>query len=251
MRQKAWLYICSAGRGLGDILKFKQERVIYLLLLFYPLKAPSSGIIASMFKPIIWKTFPRDFLRIQIGFALFGLSLALLMQANLGTGAWAVLEVGFSKLLKLTPGTMTVLSGFFVLTGALLMREQIGWGTLGNILSIGPWLDIALRFLPSVDNNLLVQIAMLLAAILMMGFASASYIGVNAGAGPRDSLMLGLKRTTGISLRKARTIIEITVVSIGWLIGGPAGIGTVVFALLIGPAIQWAFKILKVEADHS
>ncbi|MBT3314312.1 MAG: hypothetical protein HN390_06835 [Anaerolineae bacterium] len=200
-----------------------------------------------MFKPINWETFPRDFLRIQIGFALFGLSIALLIQGNLGTGAWGVLEVGLSYLLHVTPGTMTVASGFVVLTGALLMREQIGWGTLGNILSIGPWLDLALSFVPSVENNLLLQIPMLLAAILMMGFASAIYIGVNAGAGPRDSLMLGLKRTTGLSVRKARTIIEVTVVTIGGLIGGPVGIGTVVFALLIGPAVQWGFKIFKVE----
>ena len=201
-----------------------------------------------MFKPIVWKTFLRDFLRIQIGFAIFGLSIALLIQANLGTGAWGVLEVGLSYLLHITPGTMTVISGFIVLSGALLMHEQIGWGTLANILSIGPWLDFALSLIPSVENNWLVQIAMLATAILMMGFASALYIGVKAGAGPRDSLMLGLKRTTGISIRKARTIIELTVVTIGWLIGGPAGIGTVVFALLIGTSVQWGFKILKVEA---
>lgn len=200
-----------------------------------------------MFKPIIWKTFPRDFLRIQIGFAIFGLSIALLIQGNLGTGAWVVLEIGLSKILHITPGTMTVISGFAVLSGALLMREQIGWGTLANILSIGPWLDLSLSFVPLVENNLLLQSAMLLLAIFMMGNASAIYIGVNAGAGPRDSLMLGLKRTTGLSVRVARTIIEVTVFTAGWLIGGPAGFGTIVFALLIGPAIQWGFKTFKVE----
>ena len=200
-----------------------------------------------MFKPIVWKTFPRDFLRIQIGFALYGLSIALMIQSNLGTGAWAVLDVGLSKILQISPGTMTVISGFVVLTGALLMREQIGWGTLGNILSIGPWLDFTLRFIPSEENNLFIQISMLLLAVFLMGNASAIYIGVNAGAGPRDSLMLGLKRTTGISVRLARTIIEVTVIAIGWMLGGPAGIGTLAFALLIGPAVQWGFKIFKVE----
>ena len=200
-----------------------------------------------MFKAINWKTFPRDFLRIQIGFAFFGLSIALLIQGNLGTSAWAVLEVGLAQIFNLTPGTMTVISGFTVLSGALLMREQIGWGTLANILSIGPWLDFFLRLVPSVENNLILQSVMLLVGTFMMGAASAIYIGVNAGAGPRDSLMLGLKRTRGISVRVARTIIEVTVVTVGWFIGGPAGIGTVVFALLIGPAVQWWFKILKVE----
>ncbi len=204
-----------------------------------------------MFKPIHWKTFPRDFLRIQIGFALFGFSIALLIQGNLGTSAWAVLDVGLSKILNVSPGTMTVASGFAVLSSALLMREQIGWGTLANIISIGPWLDLALKFLPSVENNLLLQSTMLLIAIFMMGNASAIYIGVNAGAGPRDSLMLGLKRITGVSVRMARTIIEVAVVTMGWLIGGPAGVGTVVFALLIGPAVQRGFKIFKVEPHRA
>ena len=208
-------------------------------------------MITTMFKPIRWKTFPRDFFRMQIGFALFGLSIALMIQGNLGTGAWGVLEVGLSYVLNVTPGTITVASGFAVLTGALLMREQIGWGTLANILSIGPWLDFFLNLIPSIENNLLLQSAMLLAAVFLMGNASAIYIGVNAGAGPRDSLMLGLKRTTGISVRLARTIIEITVVTVGWLIGGPAGVGTIIFALLIGPAVQWGFEIFKVEPHQA
>jgi len=204
-------------------------------------------MMTGMFKPIRWKTFPRDFLRIQIGFALFGISIALMIQGNLGTGAWGVLEVGLAYVLNISPGTLTVASGFTLLIGSLLMREQIGWGTLANTLSIGPWLDFFLKYIPSVENNLLLQSAMLLAAIFLMGNASAIYIGVDAGAGPRDSLMLGLKRTTGISVRLARTIIEVTVVSVGWLIGGPAGVGTIVFALLIGPAVQWGFKIYNVE----
>ena len=160
----------------------------------------------TMIKPVRWNTFPRDFLRIQVGFALFGLSIALMIRGNLGTGAWAVLEVAVSQILNLTPGTITVISGFVVLSGALIMREQIGWGTLGNILSIGPWLDLFLGFIPSVENNLPVQIAMLLTATFLMGNASAIYIGVDAGAGPRDSLMLALKRTRGISVRLARTL---------------------------------------------
>jgi uncharacterized protein len=133
------------------------------------------------------------------------------------------------------------------LSGALILREPIGWGTLANILSIGLWEDLALRFIPPVNNNLTVQIAMLLGAIFMMGLASAIYIGVDAGAGPRDSLMLAIKRKTGVSIRLARACIEVTVVLVGWLLGGPAGLGTVVFALLIGPAVQWGFKVFKVE----
>jgi uncharacterized membrane protein YczE len=171
----------------------------------------------------------------------------MMIRANLGTSAWAVLEVALANIFGLTPGTVTVIMGFVVLSGALILRERIGWGTLANILSIGPWEDLALSRIPSVTNNLPVQISMLLAAIVMMGMASAIYIGVDAGAGPRDSLMLAFKRTTGMSLRLSRGIIEVTVVTIGWLLGGPAGIGTVVFAILIGPSVQWGFKLLKVE----
>ena len=204
-----------------------------------------------MLKTIYWKTFPRDFLVIQIGYALFGLSIALLIRANLGTGPWAMLEVALAQIFGLTPGTMSVIVGFVVLAGVLIMREPIGWGTLGNILFIGPWEDLWLYLLPSVRDNLFFQMAMLLAGILIMGVASAVYIGVDAGAGPRDSLMLALKRISGRSLRLARGSIEVTLVLVGWLLGGPAGMGTVVFALLIGPSVQWAFKLFKVQTHHS
>ena len=200
-----------------------------------------------LLKPIHWKRFPVDFLKIQAGFALFGLAIALMIRANLGTSAWAVLEVALSQIFHLTPGTVTVLMGFLVLSGALILREPIGWGTLGNILSIGPWEDLALSQIPAVKDNLPLQIAILLGAIALMGLASAIYIGVDAGAGPRDSLMLAIKRKTGISLRLARGGIEVTVVCLGWLLGGPAGAGTVVYALLVGPAVQAGFRLFKVE----
>ena len=200
-----------------------------------------------MFKPIRWNTFIRDFIRIEIGFMLFGLAITLMIRGNIGTSAWAVLEVALAYKLGISIGTMTVLMGFMVLTGALLMRERLGWGTLGNILSIGPWEDMWLSIIPSVKDNLLLQSGMLLLAIFLMGLASAIYIGVDAGAGPRDSMMLAIKRTTGISIRTARAIIEVTVVTIGWLLGGPAGIGTLVYAILVGPSVQWGFKLFNVH----
>lgn len=200
-----------------------------------------------MFKPVRWNTFIRDFIRIEIGFLLFGLAIVLMIRGNLGTSAWAVLEVALAYKLGISIGTMTVLMGFMVLSGALLMREKLGWGTLGNILSIGPWEDMWLSIIPSIKDNLPLQIGMLLFAIFLMGLASAIYIGVDAGAGPRDSMMLAIKRTTGISIRAARAIIEVTVVTIGWLLGGPAGIGTLVFAILVGPSVQWGFKLFNVH----
>jgi uncharacterized membrane protein YczE len=198
-------------------------------------------------KPIRRKTLARDLVVIQGGFALFGLSIALAIQANLGTGTWSVLEVALAPLVRLSVGTVSVIVGFIALGIALLLREPIGWGTLANLLCIGPWLDLWLWILPSVQGNLALQVAMLVAGILIQGIASAIYIGVDAGAGPRDSLMLAIHRTTHMSVRLARGAIEVGVFLLGWALGGPAGVGTVVFALLIGPTVQWAFRVFRVR----
>src|SRR5215207_5156992 len=200
-----------------------------------------------MLKPIRWNTFIRDFIVIQIGFLLYGLALTLIVRANLGTGTWLVLEVALANILGIKIGTMTVYMGFAVLIIALALREQGGWGTLGNILSIGPWLNLFLDLIPALKDNLPLQIGMFLLGVLVQGIATAVYIGVDAGAGPRDSLMLAIHRTTGVSIRLARGAIELIVVLIGWLLGGPLGLGTVVFALLIGPSVQWAFQLFKVH----
>ena len=201
-----------------------------------------------MLKPVRWNTFLRDFLVIQIGFALFGLAIATMIRSNLGTSPWALLEVAISKLTGITPGRMSIIVGFAVLLVVLALREKVGWGTLGNILFIGLWEDLFLGMIPSIENNLLLQLGMLLSAVFTMGIASAIYIGVDAGAGPRDSLMLAVHRTTNLSLRLGRAMIEIIVVAAGWILGGPLGFGTVIFALLIGPSVQWAFKLFRVQA---
>lgn len=200
-----------------------------------------------MLKPIRWKTFIRDLLVIQIGFLLYGLALALVVRADLGTGTWLVLEVALADLLGIQIGTMTVYMGFTVLILALALREQVGWGTLANILSIGPWLNLFLDLISRPQDNLPLQIGMFLLGVLTQGIATAVYIGVEAGAGPRDSLMLAIHRVTGVSIRLARGAIEVIVVLIGWLLGGPLGVGTLVFALLIGPSVQWAFKLFRVQ----
>lgn len=204
-----------------------------------------------MLKPIRWNTFIRDFFVIQIGFALYGVSIALTIQANLGTSTWSVFEVALANITGLTIGTITILVAFVVLVLVLFLKEKVGWGTLGNILSIGLWLDLFLLIIPSIKENLILQILMLLAGIFIQGIASAVYIGVDAGAGPRDSLMLAIHRTTKLSLRLARASIELTVFTVGWLLGGPAGIGTLIFAVLIGPAVQWAFKVFKVRPHQA
>ena len=200
-----------------------------------------------MLRPIRWNTFIRDFFVIQIGFLLYGLAIALIVRADVGTGTWVVLEVALAHILGIKLGTMTVYMGFAVLVLALALRERVGWGTLGNILSIGPWLNLFLDILPTVRDNLILQIGIFLLGVLVQGIATAVYIGVDAGAGPRDSLMLAIHRKTGVTVRVARGSIEVIVVAIGWLLGGPAGWGTLAFAVLIGPSVQWAFKLFNVH----
>jgi hypothetical protein len=141
----------------------------------YHIVVHSQLVKTTYLKPIRWKTFWRDLLVIQAGFCLMGFSIAAMIRANLGTSAWAVLEVALSKIIGITPGTVTVLLGFLVLSGALILRERIGWGTLANILSIGPWIDAALWLIPPVYGPLWLQIPMLLGGILGMGLGSAIY----------------------------------------------------------------------------
>ncbi len=204
-----------------------------------------------MFKPIHWKSFPQKFLIAQIGFVIYGLSIALIIRADLGTGPWAVLSVALADLAGTTPGTMVILTGLLVLVGAISMKEQIGWGTVGNILFIGPWLDFFLTLIPSLKGNLVYQIVGLFISIGLSGIATGVYISVNAGAGPRDSLMMAISRISGRSIQLSRAVIEVLVVIVGWLLKGPVGIGTLLFALLIGPAVQGSFRIFKVQLPNS
>ncbi len=207
------------------------------------------GTLLHMLKPIHWKKFPRDFLIAQLGYAIYGLSIALIIQAGLGTGPWAVLAVALADIFGTTPGLMLIATGVVVLFGSVILKEKIGWATLGNILFIGPWTDLFLFLLPSLEGNLWVQIPGMLIAVILSGIATAVYISVDGGAGPRDSLMLAVSRTTGQSVQLSRGVIEVLVVILGWILKGPVGVGTLAFALLIGPLVQVFFKLFKVKPN--
>ena len=197
-------------------------------------------------KPVI-KRFVRDFAIIQLGFAFFAFAIAIVIRANIGATSWAVLEVALSRMFNITPGTAAVMVGVAVLLLALTLREPIGWGTVANIMSIGPWEDLFLSLIPEVNANLPLQLLFLAVGVISMSLGSAIYIGVNAGAGPRDSLMMAIARTTPLDVRTARGIIESTAVLIGWMLGGPLGVGTILFAILIGPGVQLAFRLFNME----
>ena len=198
-----------------------------------------------------WRRFAYDFLMIQFGFVLFGLSIDMMVRANLGLGPWDVLHMALTYHLPITLGEASIGVAFVVVLLDVILREPLGWGTIANMIFIGVWIDILKPFVPSVPSVFWIQIAYLLLGTIVMGFATAIYIGVDAGAGPRDSLMLALSRLSKTSVRRARTILEISAVAVGWLLGGPAWLGTLVFALAIGPAVQLAFKLLRVRASTS
>lgn len=176
-----------------------------------------------------WRQFARDFVVIQFGFLLFGVSIDIMVQANLGTSPWVVLEKALTLHLPITLGQATIAVAVVVTLIDVALKQPLGWGTIANMLSIGLWVDWLRPFIPAVSGNLWIQIPYLLLGTLIMGFATAVYVGVNAGAGPRDSLMLAISRLSKVSVRVARTCLEVGVVIVGWLLGGPVGAGTLIY----------------------
>jgi uncharacterized membrane protein YczE len=202
---------------------------------------------AFIFNWLGWRQFLRDFLVIQFGFLLFGLAIVIMVKADLGTSPWVALEVALTRRFPITLGQAAIVVAALIILLDILLREPLGWGSLANMVSIGLWVDWLQTWVPAPPPVWWLQVPYLLLGVLIMGFATAVYVGVNAGAGPRDSLMLATARLFKVSVRTARTLVEIIVVTVGWLLGGSVGIGTLLFALTIGPAVQLAFRALRVR----
>ncbi|MEU8513361.1 hypothetical protein AB0C76_17470 [Kitasatospora sp. NPDC048722] len=171
------------------------------------------------------------------GLALYGASMALMLRSGLGLDPWDVLHQGLQRVLGLTVGAWVTICGALVLLLWIPLRQRPGLGTVANVLVIGAAMDLTLTVVGGV-GALPARIALMTAAVLLNGLASGLYIGARLGPGPRDGLMTGLHRRTGRSLRLIRTGIELTVLAAGILLGGTAGVGTVVYALAIGPLVQ-------------
>ncbi len=182
--------------------------------------------------------FMRRFIQLQLGLLLYGASLALMVRADLGLNPWSVLHQGLSERTGLSLGMVVNLVGALVLLIWIPLRQKPGVGTICNVLLIGTAADVALWALPPVEE-LALRIVFLIAAIVLNGAATAAYIGAGLGPGPRDGLTTGLVRISGWRIGWARTAIEVAVLAIGWLLGGVAGVGTVLYALANGPLVQW------------
>lgn len=171
--------------------------------------------------------------KLYLGLALFGVSLALMIEAALGLDPWDVFHQGLARLVDLPIGWIVIFVGAVVLLFWLPLRQRPGLGTVSNVIVIGLVVDSALAFLPS-PENLAVRAAFLVGGIVMNGLGTGLYIGAGLGPGPRDGLMTGLARR-GWSIRVARTSIEVSVLAAGWILGGTVGVGTILYAGTIGP----------------
>ena len=175
-------------------------------------------------------------LRCVFGLALFGIGVALLIDAELGAAPWDVFHTGVSDLTGVGVGWVIVLTGVALLLLWIPLRETPGLGTILNAIEIGLVAGLVLPMIPDTDL-LAARIPMMLGGVVLIGIGSGFYIGAGLGPGPRDGLMTGIARR-GVSIRLARTGIEVTVLTIGVLLGGAIGIGTAVFAFGIGPLVQ-------------
>lgn len=178
------------------------------------------------------------------GLAIYGFSTALLVRANLGLDPWDVFHQGVALRSGFSLGMVTIATSAVVLLLWIPIRQRLGVGTISNGILIGVFVDLSLHFLPT-PTDVALRVGFLIAGILLNGFATGLYIGAGLGPGPRDGLMTGLARD-GRSIRVVRTSIEVTVLVFGWLLGGSVGVGTVAYALAIGPLAHVLIPALTV-----
>ncbi len=175
--------------------------------------------------------------QLYVGLVAYGASLGLMVRGDLGLAPWDVLHSGFIEHVPITLGQAVILFSFVVLVIWIPLREKPGIGTISNAFVVGLSADATLALLERPDA-LAARVALMLGGVLLCGLATAVYVGAQLGRGPRDGLMTGLHRTTGLSLRLVRTGLEVAVVVIGLAMGGVLGIGTLVYAFGIGPIAQ-------------
>jgi uncharacterized membrane protein YczE len=179
----------------------------------------------------------RRLVQLFFGLFLYGLSTALMLRAGLGLNPWDVFHQGLAARSGWSIGTVIIAVGAFVLLLWIPLRQRPGFGTLANLVCVGLAANLSLAVLPAVQG-LALQAGFLLAGVVLNGIATGAYIGAGLGPGPRDGLMTGLVRRSGWQVRTVRTGIELGVVAAGWLLGGTVGVGTLLYALAIGPLVQ-------------
>jgi uncharacterized membrane protein YczE len=188
--------------------------------------------------------------QLLVGLILYGVAIAMMVHAAIGVSPWDVLAQGISRQTGIAFGLVTNLVGLVVLLLWIPIRQRPGIGTLLNALLIGPSAQVALWLIPS-PTFLWQQILLFVAGLLLLAVATGLYIGARFGPGPRDGLMTGIHNRWGWKVWIVRAAIELTVLLVGWILGGNVGVGTVAFALLIGPLVQLTLPLLRVPAPAS
>jgi uncharacterized membrane protein YczE len=189
----------------------------------------------------------RRLIQLYVGLALYGASSALLVEAGLGLEPWNVLHQGLAELTDLTIGVVSIIVGAAVLLLWIPLRQRPGLGTVSNVFVVGIAMDGTLTLVPDI-HSLAIRIPLLVGGILLNGVATGLYIAARFGPGPRDGLMTGLHRRTGRSIRLMRTAVEVAVVATGFALGGTVGIGTVLYAVSIGPLAQLFLRMFDVPS---
>ncbi len=190
----------------------------------------------------------RRLVQLAAGLTFYGVSMGMMVRSGLGLDPWDVFHYGIAQHLPVSFGTVTIIVGAAVLLLWIPLRQWPGLGTVANVIVIGLATDATLTLLDA-PGGMPARVALLLGGIVLNGLAGALYIGSQFGPGPRDGLMTGLVRRTGRSFRLVRTSIEITVLVVGWLMGGVVGLGTILYAVLIGPVVQVFLPIFTVPVD--
>ncbi len=193
---------------------------------------------------------PRRLVQLLIGLWLYGAAMALFVRSGLGLDPWDVFHQGLQRMVGWSFGTVVIAVGFAVLLLWIPLRQAPGLGTLANAVVIGVATDVTLALVPPAVEAWWAW-ALLIGGIVLNGVAGALYIGSQLGPGPRDGLLTGLARRTGLSLRVVRTCLELTVLAVGWVLGGTVGIGTVVYAVSIGPLVQLFLPLVAVRLPRS
>jgi uncharacterized membrane protein YczE len=207
--------------------------------------AAARGCYGPRVSERVSRRLPRRLAQLYAGLLAFAFGEAMIVRANLGVMSWDVLHQGLTRHLGLSIGQWSVIIGALVLLLWIPLRERPGLGTVSNVVVIGLALDAFLAHL-SAPASMPARIALLVAGIVVNGVATAAYVGASLGPGPRDGLMTGLVRTTGRPVGVVRTAIELSVVLVGWLLGGNLALGTVLFVLAIGPLVHVFLPLLTV-----
>lgn len=204
-----------------------------------------SSATTSSQRPIR-ERFPERLARCVAGLACFGTGIAFFVRSDLGVPPWDVFHTGISQITDRSLGTVLIIVSFFVLLLWIPFRLRPGLGTLLNAVEIGLVEGIAQELIPT-TSSIVVRVFFMITGLVIIALGSGLYIGAELGSGPRDGLMIGLHQSFGISVRLARTTVEVIVMLTGIILGGHIGLGTFVFALGIGPMVQITLRMFQMS----